>query len=32
MCVSVDWRTMWNEGTDDVMDVPVADVCEILYG
>ena len=28
----IDWRTLWNEGTDAVMDVPVGGVCEILYG
>ena len=27
-----DWRTLWSEGTDAVMDVPVGGVCEILYG
>ncbi len=26
------WRSMWNEGTDAVMDVPLAGVCEVLYG
>lgn len=28
----LDWRTIWNTGTDAVMDVPLAGVCEILYG
>lgn len=28
----LDWRTLWNEGTDAVMDVPVGGVCEVLYG
>lgn len=28
----VDWRSMWNESTDAVMDVPIGGVCEILYG
>ncbi|GAB7362435.1 hypothetical protein MBLNU230_g2757t1 [Neophaeotheca triangularis] len=28
----VDWRELWNEGTDAVMDIPVGGVCEILYG
>lgn len=28
----IDWRALWNEGTDAVMDVPVGGVCEILYG
>ena len=23
---------MWGEGTDAVMDVPLAGVCEVLYG
>ena len=29
---SLDWKTLWSEGTDAVMDVPVGGVCEILYG
>lgn len=28
----LDWRACWNEGTDAVMDVPLAGVCEVLYG
>ena len=28
----VEWRKLWNEGTDAVMDVPIGGVCEILYG
>lgn len=28
----IDWRECWNEGTDAVMDVPLAGVCEVLYG
>lgn len=28
----VDWRALWAEGTDAVMDIPVGGVCEILYG
>ncbi len=28
----IDWKTLWSEGTDAVMDVPVGGVCEILYG
>lgn len=28
----LDWKTLWNEGTDAVMDVPIGGVCEILYG
>lgn len=27
-----DWRSMWAEGTDAVMDIPIGGVCEILYG
>ena len=27
----VQWGTLWNEGTDAVMDVPIGGVCEILY-
>lgn len=26
------WREIWNEGTDAVLDVPLAGVCEVLYG
>lgn len=28
----VDWKHIWSEGTDAVMDVPVGGVCEVLYG
>ena len=28
----VDWRDLWMEGTDAVMDIPIGGVCEILYG
>lgn len=28
----LEWRALWSEGTDAVMDVPVGGVCEILYG
>jgi phosphatidylinositol glycan class P protein len=28
----VDWKSIWNVGTDAVMDVPIGGVCEILYG
>jgi phosphatidylinositol glycan class P protein len=28
----LDWRGIWNEGTDAVMDVPLAGVNEVLYG
>ena len=30
--MGIKWETLWNEGTDAVMDVPVGGVCEILYG
>ena len=26
------WKLVWNEGTDAVMDVPIGGVCEVLYG
>ena len=29
---SLNWKALWSEGTDAVMDVPVGAVCEILYG
>ncbi|KAM7209401.1 PIG-P domain containing protein [Naviculisporaceae sp. PSN 640] len=29
---SLNWREVWNEGTDAVMDVPLGGVCEVLYG
>ncbi|KAI1186364.1 PIG-P-domain-containing protein [Nemania serpens] len=28
----LDWKCIWNKGTDAVMDVPLAGVCEVLYG
>lgn len=28
----IDWKDIWSEGTDAVMDVPVGGVCEVLYG
>lgn len=28
----VDWKDLWMEGTDAVMDIPIGGVCEILYG
>ncbi|KAI1375427.1 PIG-P-domain-containing protein [Hypoxylon crocopeplum] len=28
----LDWKNIWNEGTDAVMDVPLAGVNEVLYG
>lgn len=28
----LDWRDLWKEGTDAVMDIPIGGVCEILYG
>jgi phosphatidylinositol glycan class P protein len=27
-----DWKTVWSQGTDAVMDVPLGGVCEVLYG
>jgi phosphatidylinositol glycan class P protein len=30
--VMKDWRTVWSQGTDAVMDVPLGGVCEVLYG
>ena len=29
---SPDWASLWSEGTDAVMDIPVGGVCEVLYG
>ncbi|GJD02902.1 GPI-c transferase subunit p [Colletotrichum higginsianum] len=26
------WKNIWNEGTDAVMDIPLAGACEVLYG
>ncbi|KAI8624130.1 PIG-P-domain-containing protein [Xylariaceae sp. FL1651] len=28
----LNWKNIWNTGTDAVMDVPLAGVCEVLYG
>lgn len=28
----LDWKNLWSEGTDAVMDVPIGGVCQILYG
>ncbi|KAI4242448.1 MAG: hypothetical protein L6R40_004002 [Gallowayella cf. fulva] len=28
----VDWTSLWDGGTDAVMDIPIGGVCEILYG
>jgi phosphatidylinositol glycan class P protein len=28
----LDWRNIWKESTDAVMDIPIGGVCEILYG
>ncbi|KAE8146631.1 PIG-P [Aspergillus avenaceus] len=28
----VNWKEIWNEGTDAVLDIPIGGVCEILYG
>lgn len=30
--MDLDWRSLWSEGTDAVMDVPIGGVCEVLYG
>ena len=30
--IGIEWKALWNVGTDAVMDVPVGGVCEILYG
>lgn len=30
--LEVEWRQVWNKGTDGVMDVPLAGVNEVLYG
>jgi phosphatidylinositol glycan class P protein len=27
-----DWKIIWSQGTDAVMDVPLGGVCEVLYG
>lgn len=27
-----EWREIWSQGTDAVMDVPLGGVCEVLYG
>ena len=32
MSQELDWCSLWNEGTDAVMDIPIGGVCEILYG
>ncbi|KAI4257640.1 MAG: hypothetical protein L6R42_005530, partial [Xanthoria sp. 1 TBL-2021] len=26
------WASIWDEGTDAVMDIPVGGVCQVLYG
>ncbi|CAJ2499951.1 Uu.00g028040.m01.CDS01 [Anthostomella pinea] len=28
----LEWKKIWNEGTDAVMDVPLSGVCMVLYG
>ncbi|KAK2732653.1 hypothetical protein FQN55_004034 [Onygenales sp. PD_40] len=28
----LEWKYIWNEGTDAVMDIPVGGVCQVLYG
>lgn len=30
--VELDWKGIWDEGTDAVMDIPIGGVCEVLYG
>ncbi|KAF2969920.1 hypothetical protein GQX73_g3652 [Xylaria multiplex] len=32
MARQLDWKSIWNKGTDAVMDVPLAGVCQVLYG
>lgn len=27
-----EWKGIWSQGTDAVMDVPLGGVCEVLYG
>lgn len=27
-----EWKALWSEGTDAVMDVPIGGVCQVLYG
>jgi len=27
-----EWKDVWSQGTDAVMDVPLGGVCEVLYG
>jgi phosphatidylinositol N-acetylglucosaminyltransferase subunit P len=29
---NVNWRAIWDESTDAVLDIPIGGVCEILYG
>lgn len=28
----LNWKNVWSEGTDAVMDIPIGGVCEVLYG
>jgi phosphatidylinositol N-acetylglucosaminyltransferase subunit P len=28
----IQWRNLWSQGTDAVMDIPIGGVCEVLYG
>lgn len=28
----LNWKEVWSHGTDAVMDIPLAGVCEVLYG
>jgi phosphatidylinositol glycan class P protein len=32
MGTTKDWKNIWSQGTDAVMDVPLGGVCEVLYG
>lgn len=29
--MGIEWKLLWNEGTDTVPDVPVGGVCKLLY-
>lgn len=30
--MGLNWKNVWSEGTDAVMDIPIGGVCEVLYG
>ncbi len=32
MTEKIQWRNLWNQATDAVMDIPIGGVCEVLYG